>query len=813
MKYNKRKVKMIKQIEKTLLNCFIFTVFLLLFSCNSGGGINQPSQIKDIPSSDDTLKRKAYLQEILSLLPPERLNNGHVSYIDTSIKDWISRTGELPPDFDKMPSIPFLPNPLIIDEGGENIKVTNMEQWQEKRKWMREKLAYYITGTCPPKPTNLKAEIISEKKDGQVTLRLVRLFFGPELKATLTLELMIPPGQGPFPVFLTQWNHREWAQVAVRRGYIGCVYAGSDDKDDTEKYAEIWSGKYDFSRLMRRAFGASRAIDYLYTLTFVDKEKIALTGHSRNGKQSLMAAAFDERIAAVIPSSGGTGAEIPWRYCAHKYDVEDIALLTCARPSWFHPRLRFFIGRENKLPVDQNLFMALVAPRGLMLSTSINEHGSNPWGAEQAFHSAQKVYDFLGAKDNVAIRLRKGRHSVRAQDMEEYIDFFDFIFGRNKEKPKNKLYFSYSFENWCKLSGENINPENYPVKNNNDLLTGIDNEKINSIEKWENKKLQINKNIQWVLGDEPAGVTNFGPRNFKVKGVGEKSFGNILSRPVETAEMGCLQFSPYHGFGDQLFGYLYYPKKQIENLKKEKLPVLIYLHEYDFNMGFSSMSFDHEIQSFFENMVNQGFAVFAYDMIGFGNRNEEGTRFYERYPHWSKMGKSVADLKGAVDALTHYNLVDSSKIYVAGYSYGATVALYSAALDKRIAGVVSVAGFTPMRLATKNSGMEGIKMYSHLNAGQLPRLGFFVDNESRIPTDFHEILACIAPRPILIIAPKMDKDACVSDVQSCVNQVKQVYELYKKPNNIELFLPNDYNRFSYPMREKTYEWAFKRLNK
>src|SRR5690625_5836694 len=98
---------------------------------------------------------------------------------------------------------------------------------------------------------------------------------------------MIPPGTGPFPVFMTQWNHREWAQIAVRRGYIGCVYAGADSRDDTEDYGRIWAGEYDFTRLMRRAYGSFRAIDYLYTLPEVDRGKIAITGHSRNGKQSL----------------------------------------------------------------------------------------------------------------------------------------------------------------------------------------------------------------------------------------------------------------------------------------------------------------------------------------------------------------------------------------------------------------------------------------------------------------------------------------------------------------------------------------------
>ena len=64
-------------------------------------------------------------------------------------------------------------------------------------------------------------------------------------------------------------------------------------------------------------------------------------------------------------------------------------------------------------------------------------------------------------------------------------------------------------------------------------------------------------------------------------------------------------------------------------------------------------------------------------MLGFGNRIEEGTRFYERHPHWSKMGKMVADVRGAVDALSNLDFIDGRKIFVAGYSLGATVGLYA----------------------------------------------------------------------------------------------------------------------------------------
>ena len=779
----------------------IFAILISLHACNPKGAhtILQVSA----PRPTDTLKQMAILEKILAVMPPDRTSNGRVSFLDATFQDWLKRTGELPPDFDNMPSIPFLPDPLIIDEGKSNVPVKTMEQWKEKRKWMKDQLEYYITGTYPPSPDNLQVKTISEKKDGQTTVRMVELTFGPEHKAKLTVEMMIPPGKGPFPVFLTQWNHREWAMVAVRRGYIGCVYAGADAKDDTERYSEIWAGQYDFTRLMRRAFGAYRAIDYLYTLPYVDRDKIGIAGHSRNGKLALMAAAFDERIKACIPSSGGTGAEVPWRFNSINYDVEDIALLSTAVPAWLHPRLRFFIGREHKLPVDQNHFMALIAPRGLMLSTAINEGASNPWGIEQAYHATKKVYKFLGDENNLAIRSRYGEHSVSARDMEDYVDFFDYVFKRSDHKPENRLFYDYSFDKWKDLSGEKVNPLNYPEKDRNTLILDARNAKVTSVSAWEEKRADIRENIKWAMGEEPPGVINPGPRTFnKNQTVDEHSFGSFLERPDATETMGRMPVSPYNGFGDQLFGYVYYPMAGNGEVKSKNLPVVIYLHEYDYSKGFNSY---HQVESVFQSLVDRGFAVFAFDMLGFGNRIEEGTRFYYRYPHWSKMGKMVADVRGAVEALANFDFIDKERVFVAGYSLGATVGMYAAAMDERIAGLVSVAGFTPMRTNTADKGKEGIMAYSHLH-GLLPRLGFFVGNETRIPYDFDEMLAVMAPRPVLVIAPEIDKDANLPDVRTAVQKAAEVYDLYGARKNLRIETPDDYSRLSPEMREIAGDW-------
>ncbi len=79
--------------------------------------------------------------------------------------------------------------------------------------------------------------------------------------------------------------------------------------------------------------------------------------------------------------------------------------------------------------------------------------------------------------------------------------------------------------------------------------------------------------------------------------------------------------------------------------------------------------------------------------------------------------------------------IDSGRIYLAGYSLGGTVALFTAALDKRVKGTAVVSAFSSLR--NDNINTEGVRGYSHLH-GLLPRLGFFVGHETNIPLDFDD---------------------------------------------------------------------------
>jgi pimeloyl-ACP methyl ester carboxylesterase len=255
---------------------------------------------------------------------------------------------------------------------------------------------------------------------------------------------------------------------------------------------------------------------------------------------------------------------------------------------------------------------------------------------------------------------------------------------------------------------------------------------------------------------------------------------------------------------------LYYPAYEDQpncgnaffSKRTNKCPVVIWLHPYSYNEGYSAYWYAKPIIS---SLVEMGFAVLAFDQIGFGTRIHEIHNFYERYPRWSLMGKMVSDTRAAVDALSALDDIDSSRIYLMGYALGAKVALFTAALDDRVAGVAAVAGMAPLRLDTPEKGTEGIEHYSHLH-GLLPRFGFFIGNNERLPVDYDEILGVIAPRPVLIIAPTLDRYNPVDDVRRAVEQSRKVYSLLGHQDALELETPRDFNRFPPQTQEEVFGW-------
>lgn len=741
-------------------------------------------------SQDERLK---YLEESLQINEPKDHRHSislRVSLQDSTWREWQQRTGELPPDFSQMASDLYLPEPLMW----QGKKIETQEEWRLKCNWIRDEYQYWVSGHRPPAPDNIQVEILSDRYENNVHIQLVCLNFGPSQRARMRFELMIPPGNGPFPVYMTQWNHRSWAELALSRGYMACVYAGSDNMDDTENYRHLYPD-YDFTCLMRRAWGASRVIDYLVTRPEVDTTKIAITGHSRNGKQSLWAAAFDKRISAVVSSSCGTGGVTPFRFSDPQYCTQTIDDICSNAAHWFQPRLRFFFGREDRLPVDQNLLLSLIAPRSLLIHYSIMERQLSPWATEQCFKSAKDVFSFLGAASHIGILPRFGEHPVATRDLEQCLDFLDIQFHRKKGNWENKCYYTYNFKDWkdrneAIADTASIRPER---------LT-----KHKTAASFEKQKKRIISNLKWLLGEKPASVeaTNIG----FVPEARMDWIDNIIGRPKIEGVFNW-KIGPYTAMNNHLSGYLYCP----DTLKHKKIPVIIYLHQYAYAhggaYGYSSFNTPGN-QDLFRKLADSDFAVLSIDMIGFGTRVEEGSYFYERYPRWSLMGKMVDDVLSCVDAIRHFSFLDSQNVFILGNTIGSSVGLISAALDERITGVAALSGFSPWRDEKLHYTLSN---FSKQN-GFIPRLGLWSEKPLQAPIDFPEIISAIAPRPLLLISPASDKYTNHQLVNEQYIPIESSYHLYGSKASLRLYQPKEINRLTEMMVDSIIPF-FKRNSK
>lgn len=716
-----------------------------------------------IQADDATERRRQTLAELRRVLPPTRPpQTGRITPHDKTWEDWLARTGELPPDFASLPRLAALPDPLR--------GVTTPAQWQARRREIRAAFEQYVFGRMPPAPTDLKATVTATRQEGGITVRDVMLTWGP-WPARLRVQLLIPPGKGPFPVFLT--NHprnRPWVATAVRRGYLGAIYFAMDPvygpEDDSDKWLELYP-EYDWSCLARWAWAGMRAVDHLVTLPEVDRARIGITGHSRNGKQALLAAAFDERIGAVIASSGNTGESTPWRYTTEAFVTESLEKITRVFPHWFHPRLRFFTGREHQLPVDQHSLMALIAPRGLLLASAWSESQGAPWGIEQAWRGVQPVYAQLNAPGKLGIALRAGEHSTTAEDIEQYVDFLDLVFRRRQGEPPKGVMVGDQFARWA---ARNPGPawRHAPVR-------------VGDLE-------GTRQALQAALGEEPPAVP------FPVVTVSKPTvrpsdgwLAGLYQRPFRSAAFTTTALA----FGDDLKGDLYLPADV-----SGRVPVLVWLHPFSYHAGYHLFT-----KPFFESLTKQGVGVLAFDLVGHGTRIQQGERFYERYPRWSLLGKMTTDTRAAVEALAALEAVDPQRIYVAGFSLGGKVALTAAVLDDRVAGVAVVGAAQPLRAMEGDAGVEGLWTWTQ-GHGLMPRLAGYLGREPELPFDDEHLLAALGTRRALVVAPTLDRYTPVGPVRSMVERVQRL-----PGRQVTLATPEDFHRFSEEMQRRVMEWV------
>ena len=630
---------------------------------------------------------------------------------------------------------------------------------------------------------------------------------------------------------LTQWNHRGWALAAAERGAIGVRYPACDLWDVSPCFAALYAGdapQPTWALIRQRAYVTSRVVDFLTSprlLPGVDTARIGVTGHSRNGKLSMVAGAFDERITAVAGSSPGWPIATPARMGGHEWYGETTMYVKPAR-GWWLQSLAAYDGRENALPADGHFVHAMMAPRALCTFTGWTDwEGDATYGGERATALAYEgPYAILDAQRLLRVRVRPGpHHGFLFADA--LIDWFAYAFGGLQPRAA------------ASASGDVVavaeaGTEHRPFSDDFPAALSLHHFDWGA---WDAAERALRppppaanasawERLSWLYhgelaGGAPRGVGLCSPSEAQApefdfeagmmrrdNGNGTLAFGKVVRTALS--------------FGAYTEAHVYTPVgKDAASTATAPLPGVVWLHPYSYQSGsFPAYHTWHDAGTPYHLLASHGFAALAYDMAGFGTRVDEGSprRFYARHPTGSRLGLMVQEALQAADALACLDparrhtgacvgdggrptgtyparsaqlpYVDASRVYVLGYSLGGAVALHALAADRAwaaagaaraevLAGGAAIAAFTPLSDAGSAVAVRARASLARWHA-LAPRVGLFDGGE--LPADACDELlplaAGAAGRPLLLLSPLRDQYADAAAVRACVARASVAWD-------------------------------------
>ena len=333
-----------------------------------------------------------------------------------------------------------LPDPFVKVDGS---RVKTDKDWKQQIEYIKSMLTYYQYGSMPPTPVNAEAKELSSKLvyDGKATQKIFKISVSKGVKSfDLNFGMMIPSGQGPFPVIIK--NGREINDIpdevnleAIKRGYIMCQFVRTDLGADNADLQIAREGgvfplypDYSWGTIAAWAWGYSLLIDYFEKLDFIDIERIVATGHSRGGKTAFCAGIYDERIAITAPNSSGLGGTASHRYFELGMNEQTIGHASIRNPHWWTKNYFMLAGFETRIPFDTHFGKAIIAPRAFFNAHALQDYWANPFGTHITFEAASKVYSWLDCENNIKMHWRTGGHAQNTTDWMALLDFCDLYF-------------------------------------------------------------------------------------------------------------------------------------------------------------------------------------------------------------------------------------------------------------------------------------------------------------------------------------------------------------------------------------------------
>ena len=163
------------------------------------------------------------------------------------------------------------------------------------------------------------------------------------------------------------------------------------------------------------AWGTMRVRDLLETLWEVDQDRVAIVGHSRMAKSSVIVGSHDSRFALVCANGGG---------------LKPLADLPYAKfPNWFKPK-------ADPLVFEQADLLKCIAPRALFVSSADNDIYQPSAMAKATADAAESAWRAFGG--SIGRHSRPGEHSFTPEDWKSMLDYAERTLGWKGPHPRAK---------------------------------------------------------------------------------------------------------------------------------------------------------------------------------------------------------------------------------------------------------------------------------------------------------------------------------------------------------------------------------------
>ena len=236
---------------------------------------------------------------------------------------------------------------------------------------------------------------------------------------------------------------------------------------------------------------------------------------------------------------------------------------------------------------------------------------------------------------------------------------------------------------------------------------------------------------------------------------------------------------------------------------KKPAPAMLCLHSTR-TSGKDSVCGEIPELAYAHELAKRGYVCLVPDYPSLGEYEFDFEKHIDRYPSGSM--KAIWNNIRGIDLLESMPEVNRDRIGAIGHSLGGHNSLFSAVFDQRIRAVVTSCGFNAFEDYARGdlTGWSGPRY--------MPRVRErYRSDPKQMPFNFDEVLAAIAPRPVLVSAPTGDDNFPIVGVKKSVKSAARIYEFRKKRDALRIVHPETGHSFTEEVRQQAYLWLDDRV--